>query len=378
MEKLKVGFVGAGGMGALQMQKISERSDSEITALFEPGRERGIEVLKEIGLPENILVDDYQKIIENEEIDIVWLVSPNGYHGPQSIKAMEAGKHVFCEKPGATRFDEFQKQIDLEKNNPNLKTSVNYLMYFDPMENTIKKMVNAGDFGKITQIQINYRYPIGISGNMAWKLSKDIMGDSIGMGSIHALSAIVNIMSPQAKPVGVYATNLESQVKGFEAEPIYNILIKFDNGASGFCFGNIESSEGLDIYHNISGTKGGFVFDPMGIRKTDKVRYSSQKITNGKWIWPLNPDKCREDGFDNLIWDENTMISDGGDTALFRVEESINHFISCIKNDKKSFLSFESSSIVAEIGWAAQISAATGEEVKLPLDYDKAKQFFNK
>lgn len=373
---MKIGFVGAGGMGSLQLQKILEQTDAEISALFEPNTENGRKALKSNNLPEEILVDSYKKIIENPEIDVVWLTSPNAYHGEQSIAAMEAGKHVFCEKPCATDFRDFRRQIELERSNPNLKTYVNYLMYFDPMENIIKRMVSDGAFGEITQIQINYRYPIGIGGNMAWKLSKKIMGDSLGMGIIHSLSAIVNIMSPQAKPASVYATNMESRVKGFEAEPIYNILIKFDNGASGFCFGNIESSDGLDIYHNLSGTEGGFVFDPQAHNEKGKVRYSSQKSTKGQWIWPLDSDRCREDGYENLAWSADTPLTDSGDAALFRVSECINHFTGCVKSNEKSFLSFENSMTIAEIGWAAQISAATDKEISLPLDWESAQNFF--
>ena len=41
------------------------------------------------------MVDDYEKIVNNPEIDTVWLTSPNSFHGPQAIAAMKAGKHVF-------------------------------------------------------------------------------------------------------------------------------------------------------------------------------------------------------------------------------------------------------------------------------------------
>ncbi len=375
-KKIKVGFVGAGWMGSVQMQRITEHNDAEVVALFEKNAERGKEVLKSLGLSEEILVDDYQKIVNNPDIDVVWLVSPNSFHGPQSIAAMEAGKHVFCEKPAATTFDDFCKQIELERNNPNLKTFVDYLMNFDSMENHLRQMVAEGHFGKITQIQINYRHPVNIAGDKVWKLDKSIMGDAIGMGIIHSISAMINLMSPQAKPVAVYATNLKSQVRGFEAEPIYNILLKFDNDATGFCFGNIDSGNGYDAYHNLFGTKGGFVFESQTDR-THKVRYWSEKSTDGKWVWPLDPERCRAEGMEKLIWSEDTTTPDSGDVVEHQTGACVGHSIECIKNDKKSFLSFESSKNVAEIGWAAQMSAATGKEVQLPLNTKEAKEFFS-
>ena len=103
MKKVKIGFVGAGWMGSVQMKRICERKDAEILALFEKNVTRGKEVLRELGLNENLLVDDYQKILNNPDIDTMWLVSPNSFHGPQAVAAMEAGKNVFCEKPAATK-----------------------------------------------------------------------------------------------------------------------------------------------------------------------------------------------------------------------------------------------------------------------------------
>ena len=109
MSNVRIGFVGAGWMGAVQLQRLTERNDVEILALFEKNKSRGKEVLRNLGLSTELLVDDYKQIISNSEIDAVWLVSPNSFHGPQAVAAMEAGKHVFCEKPAATNFDDFCK-----------------------------------------------------------------------------------------------------------------------------------------------------------------------------------------------------------------------------------------------------------------------------
>ena len=64
MAKIKVGFVGAGWMGSVQMQRITERDDAEIVALSEKNQERGKEILKGLGLSEDLLVDDYQQIVD--------------------------------------------------------------------------------------------------------------------------------------------------------------------------------------------------------------------------------------------------------------------------------------------------------------------------
>ena len=357
------------------MQRICERSDAEVVALFEKNVDRGKEVLTQLGLSEDVLVDRFEDIVNNPDIDAVWLVSPNSFHGPQSIAAMKAGKHVFCEKPCATKFDDFCEQIKLEKANPTLITFVDYILNFDTMERQLKDMVAAGEFGQITQIQVNYRHPVNIAGDKVWKLNKNIMGDAIGMGINHSVSALVNLMSQQAQPVAVYATSMPAKVRGFEADPVWNILIKFDNGSTGFCFGNIDNGNGYDAYHNVFGTEGGFIFESQ-IERPHKVRYWSDKSTDGQWVWPLNPAKCKKEGLEEFIWPEDTTTPDSGDVLEHQTGECVGHFIDCIKNKVKSPLSFVNSQTVSEIGWAAQMSAKLNREIKLPLDVDMAQEFF--
>jgi predicted dehydrogenase len=196
------------------------------------------------------------------------------------------------------------------------------------------------------------------------------MGDAIGMGINHAISVMIYAMQSQAKPIAVYATKLESQVRGFEAEPVYNIMIKFDNGATGFCFGNIDNGNGYDAYHNLFGTDGGFIFESQ-IDRPYKVRYWSNKTTGGKWIRPLDKQDAGE-----LAWPDDTTTPDSGNVVEHQTGACVGHFIECITNNKKSSLSFVNSQTIAEIGWAAQMSAELNKEIRLPLDWEEAKKFF--
>jgi len=375
MKKIGVGFVGAGWMGTEHLKRLNARQDVEVLALLEPNVERAKKTLVDLGLPPELLVNEYANIIENSAIDAVWLVSPNSFHGQQAIKAMQAGKHVFCEKPAATIFSEFCDEIEMERANPNLITFVDYLMNFDTMESRLCDMVAGGEFGQITQIQINYRHPVNIAGDKVWKLRKDIMGDAIGMGIIHSISVMINAMSSQATPVGVYATSMSAKVRGFEPDPVWNITVKFDNGATGFCFGNIDNGNGYDAYHNLYGTEGAFIFDSQ-LDRSQKLRYWSAKSTDGKWIYPLDADRCKQDVCESLAWSADTTTPDSGDVIAHQTGACVEHFIECVKSGKQSFLSFANSAGVAEIGWAAQMSAGTGKEVPLPLDWAEGKRFF--
>jgi predicted dehydrogenase len=373
--KVGIGFIGAGWMGAVELKRLAERDDTEVIRLLEPNAERGRQALADAGLPGSRLTRRYEDLLEDPAVDAVWVVSPNAFHGEQSLRAMAAGKHVFCEKPCATTFAEFEAQIREEAARPGLKTMVDYILYFDTMETLLRDKVASGAFGQLTQIQVNYRHPINIAGDKVWKLNRSIMGDALGMGIVHSLFVIHFLMAPQASPVGVFATSRAAQVRGFEADPVWNILIRFDNGATGFCFGNIDNGNGYDAFHSLYGTEGAFLFDSQ-IERQNKVRFWSAKETGGRWIRPLDRARCEAEGLAGLAWPDGTTTPDSGDVIEHQTAACIDHFIGCIREDRVSPLSFARSAPVAELGWAAQISAATGAEVPLPLDYGAAARFF--
>jgi predicted dehydrogenase len=279
---------------------------------------------------------------------------------------MEAGKHVFCEKPCATAYPDYLRQIELERAHPGLITYVDYILYFDPMEQKLRRMVADGAFGDITQIQINYRHPINIVGEKAWKLRADAMGDAIGMGINHALSVMVFAMASQARPVRVYATSTPARVRGFEADPIWNVQVEFDNGAGGFCFGNIDSSNGYDAYHSLYGSRGAFLFDSL-LDQPNKVRYWSEALTGGDWVYPL--DAARDP---DHAWPPDLATPDSGNVIEHQTSACMNHFIDAIKSGAPSPLSFANSALIAEIGWGALVSARLRQPVDLPLNSDTA------
>ena len=359
--KVRVGFVGVGWMGEQLFDRLMNNPHAEILGLCEIDRKRARGILSKYGLPESILVDQYEDLIKNPDINAVVLVSPNTFHGPQSIAALEAGKHVFCEKPCATKYADFLRQIELEKKNPDLVSMVDYIMYVDDMENKLHEMAAGGCFGQITQIQINYRHPVNITGDKVWKLRRDIVGDGIGMGPIHAIFTMCWHMQPD-EPVAVFATSMEAKVRGFEVPPVWNIMIQFASGATGIVQGNIDNGNRYDAYHNIYGTKGGFVFDSQTEHPL-KIKYWSEEFTDGKWVYPFNPELTEE----KFLW-RDTKSPDSGDVIHHQTRECIGHFVDCIIEGKKSPLSFANARFAGEIAFAAMVSDKLKKRVELPLD----------
>lgn len=369
---MKCGVVGAGVIGRLRAQAIVKNAATTLVAVVDSD---AASAGRAVAGTSAAALSDYRRLIDDLQVEAIFICTPVQLHEEMALAALAAGKHVFCEKPCATLFSDFRALIEAERANPQLITYVDYILWFDTMESRLRDMIESGEFGEISQVQVNYRHPVNITGDKVWKLNKSVMGDAIAMGINHAISVIVHSISCQARPVSVYATSRPAQVRDFEADPIWNILIRFDNGATGFCFGNIENSCGYDACHNIQGSDGGFVFDSQ-LDRPRKVRYWSVRSTGGKWVFPIDAERCNREGLPGLAWPAGTTTPDSGDVVTHQTGECVAHFIECVRSGMKSPLSFANSAVLGEIGWAAQMSAATGQAVPIPLDWSAASAFF--
>ncbi|MGP1419019.1 MAG: Gfo/Idh/MocA family protein [Sphaerochaetaceae bacterium] len=365
MKTLNICFIGTGWMGSAQLGILAGLDGINISVVVERNCAAAEKLLEDIGLSGIPIVADYDAALDAYPIDAVWIVSPNSFHASQAIKAMQRGIHVFCEKPASTTFADYEKEIALTRSNRNLMTMVDYVLFFNPMEQALISLSEAGEFGRIHQIQVNYRHPVNISGDKVWKLSKQIMGDALGMGINHAVSSIVNIMHPQARPVAVYASSENSGVRGFEVDPVWSIMIRFDDDSTALCLGNIDVENGYDLFHCVAGSRGGFIFDSR-LEIPDKIRLWFDDLTDGKWVYPLRKnftsDKTLLQAFK-----PGMMLPDSGHVLDHQLKLAIKHFLDSVRTGKESPLSFNNSRIIAEIGWAAQVSAKTHREVALPI-----------
>jgi hypothetical protein len=88
--------------------------------------------------------------------------------------------------------------------------------------------------------------------------------------------------------------------------------------------------------------------------------------------------RCEAEGRAELGWPPDTSTPDSGDVMRHQTGACVSHFLECIRKGEQSHLSFVNSAPVAELGWAALISAAEGVPVELPLDPERAGEFFNR
>lgn len=96
---VRIGLVGAGFAGHFHCASYEKvyGEDFEILGIFDVVRDKAVHLAKEFGIPR--VYDSFEQMLKDREIDVVDLVVPNHLHVPLAVKAAEAGKHIFCEKP---------------------------------------------------------------------------------------------------------------------------------------------------------------------------------------------------------------------------------------------------------------------------------------
>ena len=111
---------------------------------------------KELGLPK--AYGSYEEMLQDPEIDAVYNPLPNHLHVPWTIKALEAGKHVLCEKPLALTTKEAQKLLEASQKFPKLKVMEAFMYRHHPQWVRAKKLVNQGKIGSLRTIQSFFSY----------------------------------------------------------------------------------------------------------------------------------------------------------------------------------------------------------------------------
>jgi predicted dehydrogenase len=100
----------------------------------------------------------YEELLADAELDVIYNPLANHLHVPWSIKALEAGKHVLCEKPIGLSAAEAQQLLEVSKQHPQLKVMEAFMYRLHPQWQRAKQIVKAGGIGELRTIQSFFSY----------------------------------------------------------------------------------------------------------------------------------------------------------------------------------------------------------------------------
>jgi predicted dehydrogenase len=182
MKKIKTALIGTGFMGKVHAENVRRLGNVEIAAVAdfadEPARKFG----QAIGVERT--TGDYLSLLKDPEIDAVHVLTPNALHYPMCKAALNAGKHVLCEKPFTVTSEEARELVELAARTK-LANAINHNLRYYPVVQQIRRMIEAGDLGEILIVQGTYSQDwLLYDTDWNWRVDSKANGALRAMGDI--------------------------------------------------------------------------------------------------------------------------------------------------------------------------------------------------
>ena len=298
METIGVGLIGTGFMGkahAVAWNAVKpvfgDVPDIKLVHLAEVNDALASLKAVEFGFARSS--GDWRQVIADPEVDVVSITTPNKFHAEMAITALEAGKHVWCEKPMAPKLAEAEAMLDAQRRSGKVAVlGYNYIQ--NPTIRHIRKLIEEGAIGPVNHVRI--------------EMDEDFMADPAapfqqrheatnGWGAlddfgVHPLSLIrtlfggvSQVMCDMAKPYPTRKAN--GGEREVEVYDIATILMRLENGASGL----------IALSRSAWGRKGRIAIQIVG--SNGSILYDQERMNEFQLY--ATADRATEQGFRTIL-----------------------------------------------------------------------------
>lgn len=231
-KKLGIALVGLGEYSTSMLAPaLQQTKHCELTAIVTGTPEKERIWAKKYGISEENIYNynNFDEIVKNEAIDIVYVVLPNAMHADFSIRAAKAGKHVICEKPMAVTVEECEAIIEACEEN-NVKLSVGYRLHSEPYTQEVEKMVAEQTFGKAHFVSAEAAYLTGSNWDQ-WRFDKKLSGGGALMNmGVYAIQGALYALGEN--PIAVTAQEFSTIPEKFkDTDETITAQMEFPGGA---------------------------------------------------------------------------------------------------------------------------------------------------
>ena len=274
---IKIGIIGAGRIGKVHLQSITFHvKNACVKAVADPFMNQETEkLIRDMGVQK--VCKDYKEILSDPEIDAVLVCSSTDTHASISIEAIEAGKHVFCEKPVDHSLAKIQAVADALAAHPGCKFQVGFNRRFDHNFAAVRKAYDDGKIGEAHILKITSRDPeppnpayIKVSGGMFLDMT------------IHDFDMACFLTNSDVEEIYVQSAVLVDPAIGEQGDVDTAIItMKMKNGALAVIDNSRRAAYGYDQRAELFGSK--------GMAATSNDTLSSVVISNSQGVTGEKP-----------------------------------------------------------------------------------------
>jgi predicted dehydrogenase len=346
-EVIGIGIIGAGGIArGVHIPAYQALSNAKVIAVSDPFEAARNGAKEQFGI--EAAYEDFREMLARDDIHAISVTTPNFLHAEATIAALEAGKHVLCEKPLAMDAVEGQAMVDAAQRTGN-KLMCGYHFRFTSEIQCLKRFAESGEFGEMYYARTQALRRRGIPG---WGLfiskEKNGGGPLIDIG-VHMLDSTLHVLG-FPKPIAVKGKTYQmfgkrSDVLGLMGQWDYENFTVED-----FAVAHITFENGLTLT-----LESAFVANQ---EERDKMTFQIFGDQGGCQYNPLK-----------MYTERNRTLLDITPVALPQVKsphaEEIKSFVNSIVNDTPVFTPGEEALAVTKIIDAIYASSDSGEEIKL-------------
>lgn len=156
MHKIRWGVLSTAKIGHKVIPALQTSNYNQVVAVGSRNLENARAYADELGIAR--AYGSYEELLNDPNIDAIYNPLPNDLHVPWSIKILQAGKHVLCEKPLGLNAADVQKLIDAAAQHPQLKVMEGFMYRFHPQWQHARDLVRAGSIGQVRNIHSHFAY----------------------------------------------------------------------------------------------------------------------------------------------------------------------------------------------------------------------------
>ena len=337
---LRAGIIGCGGITERRhgpmLASLSDRVT--VVALADLAQERLDLMGGKLGVASENLYTDWEQMLAQEKLDLVHICTPHHLHEPQAIAAMEAGAHVFLEKPIATRLEEVDRMIAASERTGR-KMTVGHNQLFSAGHRAAMEQIQAGAIGSVFLVRtegLGGSHVVGRGVSQQWRTQATAGGGGplIDNGYHQVYTALNYVGSPAVR---VYA-RIGRYVQDIEVEDTALVLIEHANGATTSLQVGWSALAGGTSVNEILGTEG-------------QIRFGGGEAPVSVWR--------KETG----EWTHPPVEAEGPDELGLPV--AVRRFVEAIENDGEVPVSPAEGRHVLAIVLGAYQSGQSGEVVEV-------------
>lgn len=354
MSNLRCGVIGLNGIGGRHAQSLVEMEQVDLIAVADLREDLRLSFAEKL---ETTAFADYQEMIAQCDLDAVVIGTPHFLHAPMSLFCLEAGLHVFVEKPVAMTVSEADHVIDLAKAK-DLKLAVGHNYRTFPGNRAMKKLIDDGELGSIHRVLWQWleTRPETYYDRDVWRSTWAQAGGGVLMNQVsHDIDLLCWMLG---EPVSVSAM-IENWGHKAEIEDAAIANVKFKSGA--LCNLQFSICDRRLNYRQISGDKG-------------TLEYRDEKNANshvpdtfvlGRYNQPMRAFISGNDG----VAAQNTTTWEDVSVADFEGGQSLlESFVSAVLDGGEPITTGESARWALEVINGMILSGVREETVKLPVD----------